>query len=408
MAVVRGWVRGLSLAATILASPFGSGDPGVRAPSVSHLYSDSGHDGYRLVWRARVGSGADARYAIFTRTVDSSGRPDSSPRPLVAPGPGGPALTPTVSGGVLAWVQRRRGGHWAVYARSVDGGRKPFRLSHASRRAPGRPAVLRNQSNYNFLVAWAGPGHGGVKARVVNDTGRRTTSKVLTVAPASDRVSNPTLANRQAGFTIVLWTRPQSHDMRIHGRLVRTGTNELNRPRTLAGIDPHRVLDSDRRLTPIADEPAAAYDHLESTGVGVAWSVRVRDSAGRRASAIVAQVIDVEVKHRLDGPTVVALARNPGRRVRAPRIAFSNRTELWNLAWARQADDGCGSVERALLRSDPWRSRPFRKTVLSSASDPGGCDPRRPALPVLDPSASPDGRVLYAWESGRYIGGAVR
>jgi hypothetical protein len=105
---------------------------------------------------------------------------------------------------------------------------------------------------------------------------------------------------------------------------------------------------------------------------------------------------------------IVALARNPGRVVRGPRIAFRNKTELYDLVWAREANGGCGSVERALLRSDPWRGSPFRKAVVSTAADPGGCAPRRPALPAIDPSASDDGRVLYAWESGRYIDGAVR
>ena len=410
MAGVRGWVRGLSLVASILASPFGADDPGVKAPSLSHLYSDSGkEDGYRLVWRARIGDGADARHAIFTRTVDSSGRTDGAPRLLVDPGPGGHALTPAVSSGVLVWVERRRGGRWAVHARNVEPGGKRFRLSRRARTAQGRPAILRNQSNRNLLVAWAGSGHRGVRARVVHENGKRATSKVLTVAPAADRVSDPTLANRQAGFTIVLWTRTRSHDMRLHGRLVRTGTNKLNRPRALAGIDPRRVLDSDSRLTAVADEPTPAYDHLLYSGVGVAWSVRVHDSAGRRASAIVAQVIDTEVKHRLDGPMTVALARNPGRSVRHPRLAFSNKTELWHVVWAREASDGCGRVERALLRSAPsWQSRPLSRTVLSSPSDPGGCDPRHPTLASLDPSASPDGRVLYAWESGRHIAGAIR
>jgi hypothetical protein len=411
---VRRWTGGLSLAATILASPFGSGapdDPGAKAPALSHLYSDSGRDGYRLVWRGLVGFGSTGHYALFTRRIDDRGRPANRIDLVGDPGSGGYALTPTVQLGEVVWVGRRRGRPWAVYARNVDAPGKAGRvrrLSRFSASPPGRPAILFNMSNQNFLVAWAGPHHRGVKARILDYYTRRPESKVLTVAPASDRVSDPTLGNRQAGFIAVLWTRPQSHDQRIHFRLVRTGTDKLNRPRTLPGIDPRRVLDSDRHLSAIADEPTATFDHLAFQNLGVAWTVSVRDSAGRRASAIVAQQIDVEGKHRLAGPTIVALARNPGRRVRGPRIAFRNKTELYDLVWAREASDGCGSVEHALLRSDPWRSRPFRKTVLSSTNDPGGCARRRPTLSPIDPSASSDGRVLYAWESGRYIAGSVR
>jgi hypothetical protein len=405
---VRRAAGNVLLAASILAAPFGSGDPPVRSPALSRLYYSDGPNAYLLTWRARTGGPEHSRYALFNRKVDASGHPDGEPHELFDPGSGGTVGPPALSSGQAAWAARR-GGRWAVYTRYVEGGGTALgavhRLSPFSSEPPGRPAVVYQVSNRNYLVAWASARHAGVRARIVGGNGRRPTSEVLEVAPVSDRVSDVALGTGRAGFVVVAWTRPKAHDPRVRTRLVRTGTAKMPQPATIRGIDSHRVLHRDGHLTQSATEPTLTYD--QHSDLGLAWTVRVHDAHGHRASAVVVAEIARDADSTYSGPSIVARAKGPSGLVHSPRIAFRDKSRLYDLVWARRTSNaGCGkgSLAHALIESDSWSFVEF--SSLSSPHDPGHCAPQHPTLPPIDPVV--DGKVLYAWERDPNIDGAVR